>query len=429
MTDKTTPLYVVCSPGRCVGKTLVSRLLTEFYVLDDRPVAAYDLADEGPQLADYLPQFTTVADIGDIFGQMAFFERLIAANDGANIIDLSHRMFQNFFTVVEEIGFFEEARRRSIEPLILFIIDPDPKSPKAYASLRRRFTESSLLPVRNRTEPSAIPDGDAPPDAPPASLEIPLLGFSLRALIDRQAFSFCEFWRARPADLPNALDDELRDWVEGIFFQFRKLEVMLGCVDAATLAAPASRRPRTTHRPLPFPPPPAGEAQPPGGDTRHDLDPPAISQRPIGVPYEVLKFAPKKVQGDGVPMDQSGGATPPAISQRPIGVPYEVLKFAPKKVRGDGVPMDQSGGAIVDMLQSAGDQLRAAEDRINQLETEIERARAARAESWLELAERESDEKLVEPATAARSKIDDLGSAGCKGEQIPKSDKKDTTER
>jgi predicted nucleic acid-binding Zn-ribbon protein len=93
--------------------------------------------------------------------------------------------------------------------------------------------------------------------------------------------------------------------------------------------------------------------------------------------------------------------------------------------------MDQSGGAIVDMLQSAGDQLRAAEDRINQLETEIERVqgRAVRAESWLELAQREIDEKLVEPATAARSKIDDLGSAGCKGEQIPKSDKKDTTER
>ena len=74
MNDKTTPLYVVCSPYRGVGKTLVSRLLTEFYVLDRRPVAAYDLADEGPQLADYLPQFTTISDIGDIFGQMAFFE-------------------------------------------------------------------------------------------------------------------------------------------------------------------------------------------------------------------------------------------------------------------------------------------------------------------------------------------------------------------
>lgn len=130
MNDKTSPLYVVCSPCRGVGKTLVSRLLTEFYVLDRRPVVAYDLADEGPQLADYLPQFTTISDIGDIFGQMAFFERLIADNDRiANVIDLSHRTFKSFFTVVEKIGFFEEARRRAIEPLILFIVDPDPKSP------------------------------------------------------------------------------------------------------------------------------------------------------------------------------------------------------------------------------------------------------------------------------------------------------------
>ena len=59
-------------------------------------------------------------------------------------------------------------------------------------------------------------------------------------------------------------------------------------------------------------------------------------------------------------------------SQCPIGVPYELLKFAPKKVRGDGIPTEQSGGPIVEMLQSAGQQLRAAENRINQLETQIE---------------------------------------------------------
>ena len=111
-------------------------------------------------------------------------------------------------------------------------------------------------------------------------------------------------WQATPADLPDALDDELRDWVEGIFFQFRMFELMLGCVDAAMpIVAPAPRRPRTTPRRLPFSPPPAGEqrdARPPGGDTRHDLDPAAVSQRPIGVPYEVLKFAPKKVRDEQI---------------------------------------------------------------------------------------------------------------------------------
>jgi hypothetical protein len=122
-----------------------------------------------------------------MFGQMAFFERLIADNDGiANVIDLSHRTFKSFFTVVKEIGFFEEARRRAIEPLILFIIDPDPKSPEAYASLHR-LTEASLLPVCNRTDhPSAISDYHAPPDASAPPTSLPLLDFSLRALIDRR---------------------------------------------------------------------------------------------------------------------------------------------------------------------------------------------------------------------------------------------------
>src|SRR5215467_13106387 len=231
MTDKTTPLYVVCSPCRRVGKTLVSRLLAEFYVVNDRPVSAFDLADEGPQLADYLPGITTIADIGDTRGQMAFFDRLIADDVGARIIDLSHRVFKNFFTVVQDIRFFEEARRRSIEPLILFIIDPDPKSAKAYAMLRHQLSEASLLPVRNQINAVAISYGDAPSkvNRAPTSLDIPLLGSPLRALMDRQSFSFSGFWRASPADVPVSLTDELSRWIGRIFFQFHALELVLGC--------------------------------------------------------------------------------------------------------------------------------------------------------------------------------------------------------
>ena len=85
-------------------------------------------------------------------------------------------------------------------------------------------------------------------------------------------------------------------------------------------------------------------------------------------------------------------------------------RFAPKNARGAGNPIEEPGGAIVEMLQKAGEQLRAAEDRINRLETEVERAqnRAVRAEGWLERVEKEIEEKLVKPATAARSKIDEL---------------------
>ena len=48
-------------------------------------------------------------------------------------------------------------------------------------------------------------------------------------------------------------------------------------------------------------------------------------------------------------------------------------------------------------------QLRAAEDRINQLEAEVEllRDRAVRAELWLQTIQKEIEEKLIAPRSAS----------------------------
>jgi hypothetical protein len=291
MAEKTTPLYVVCSPRRCVGKTLVSRLLTEFYVVDYRPVAAFDLADESPQLVDYLPDTTTIVDIGDIRGQMAFFDRLITDNPGAKIIDISHRAFKNFFTIVRETRFFEEARQHSIEPLILFIVDSDPDSAEAYAMLRHQFSEASLLPVRNRIDASPIPHRDARPNPNRASvsLDIQLLGLSLRALVEQQSFSFSGFWRAPPSDLPTSVDDELSSWVERVFFQFRNLGLSLGWEDpSVSIAFDRSQRLRPIHRG------PYGDTQPLRVHSAASLN-----EASLDLPEQVLRFAPKKVRNVG----------------------------------------------------------------------------------------------------------------------------------
>jgi hypothetical protein len=230
---RSTPLYVICSPQRGVGKTLLARLLTEFYLIDARPVTAFDLADEGPQLADFLPRSTTIADISDAPGQMALFDEIVADRRTTKIIDLSHRTFKDFFTIAEKIGFFEEARRHAIEPLILFMIDPGPKSAKAYSILRRWCPAAALLPVRNQLVARGIPYATAFPNGSTMniSLEIPVLGTSLRPLVEQQTFSFADFWRTTPVSLPVRLDDELRAWIKRIFLQFREIELWLMCED------------------------------------------------------------------------------------------------------------------------------------------------------------------------------------------------------
>jgi hypothetical protein len=112
------------------------------------------------------------------------------------------------------------------------------------------------------------------------------------------------------------------------------------------------------------------------------------------------------------------------MNENATDTPEQVVKFAPKeKQRGEGSPLDEAGQAIVAKIQKAADlsnencdramrlahklsmELRAAEDRINQLEAEVQlfRDRAARAEGWLQTIHKEIEEKLIAPRSASGS--------------------------
>ena len=51
-----TPVYIICSPRPLVGKTLLARLLSEFLLLKNGTVAAFDINLKEPSLLDYLPR-------------------------------------------------------------------------------------------------------------------------------------------------------------------------------------------------------------------------------------------------------------------------------------------------------------------------------------------------------------------------------------
>ena len=91
-------------------------------------------------------------------------------------------------------------------------------------------------------------------------------------------------------------------------------------------------------------------------------------------------------------------------------MPYEVLKFAPKKTWPPSGGADDAALAIVGMLRTARQQLGDAQNRIHELEDELSRAqhRADRAEVLLRVLEKEIDDKLIGPAAAARARFDEL---------------------
>ena len=223
---------IITSPRPRVGKTLLARLLTDFYLHNGRQVAAFDLNSGEGTLAQFLPEHVTVANIDDIKGQMALFDRLVANDEIPKIVDLGHAAFDSFFTVAGQIGFAEEARRLSIAPAILFIITPDRTSVEAYAALRRRFAQVTLTPVHNEILGSAqyrdkyqLTGGGA------VLVHIPALAPGLRKVIERRPFSFVDSRTMSPLDIPLDVHMQLQRWLRRIFVEFRELELRILLAD------------------------------------------------------------------------------------------------------------------------------------------------------------------------------------------------------
>src|ERR1700753_1983551 len=111
-----TPVYIICSPRPLVGKTLIARLLSEFLLLKNGTVNAFDINLKDPSLLDYLPRTTETADVIDPYGKMQLMDRLIGDDGIAKVIDLGFHAFDEFFKMSDEIGFLKEAARRRVAP-------------------------------------------------------------------------------------------------------------------------------------------------------------------------------------------------------------------------------------------------------------------------------------------------------------------------
>jgi hypothetical protein len=214
---------IIASPRARVGKTLLARLLTEFHAQEGRAVTAFDLNAGGGTLAQYLPEHTVVSDIGDVKGQMALFDRLIAEDGTAKIVDLGHTSFESFFTLAQQIGFAEEAIKRAIAPAILFLITPDATSVDAYRGLRSRFPRALLAPVHNEIFGSTYRGKYQFVGSGEVVVRLPVLAPGLRRYAETAPFSFAV--PAEAAAMPPELQNELQRWLRRAFREFRELDL------------------------------------------------------------------------------------------------------------------------------------------------------------------------------------------------------------
>ena len=241
-----TRLYIVTSPHARVGKTLLARLLIEFFRHSERLVAGYDLNPREPVLAGHFPELVWPLDIADTRGQMALFDRLIERDAITRVIDLGYGLCDQFFAVMNEIGFVREARRRSIEPVVLFIADRAPATPRVFAELRRSLPSTMVRPVHNEAGSVYFERDDFPPSRPEYRMvRIPRLSPIVRGVIDRPSFSFGDHLIDQRGGRT-----EIHDWIDGIFTEFRELELrlLMGRL-SSVLAGSPSKGPQPRRKP------------------------------------------------------------------------------------------------------------------------------------------------------------------------------------
>ena len=214
-----TPVYIICSPRPLVGKTLIARLLSEFLLLKNGRVAAFDINLKEPALLDYLPAITETAEVDDTFGKMALMDRLIVNDALAKVIDLGFHAFDEFFKMSEEIGFMKEAARRGVAPVILFVADTDRASARGYAMLQQQIPATAMVTVDNEY----VVRGELPLDMTHGRiLRIAALPVFLKTYIDRLTFSFTDYLRQEKDS-----STELHQWIRNNYLSFRELELNL----------------------------------------------------------------------------------------------------------------------------------------------------------------------------------------------------------
>ena len=214
-----TQLYIVASRHPRVGRTLLSRLLIDFLRMGGRPLVGYDLDPREPALAGCFPNLVWPVDIADTRGQMALFDRILSDLWRTTVIDL----FDQFFNVMTEIGFEDEARQKLIQPVVLFIADSAPFTATTYADLRGRLRQTIFVPVHNEAASFMVIARDFPPSSPKyETIRIPRLSPIVRGVIDRPGFSFGAYMSQQSGG-----PTEVHSWIAEVFAKFRELELQL----------------------------------------------------------------------------------------------------------------------------------------------------------------------------------------------------------
>jgi hypothetical protein len=227
---------IVASLHGRTGKTLLARVLADYFVLAGTRPLLFDTDVSEQTLHARFPYDTVVADIAEVRDQMTLFDTLAARSPEARVVDVTHYVYRKFFKVMQDSHFVPEARERAVEPVIFYIADRNPDAYEEGRVLRERFDDCAFVLVENAfvgrvkdlTRRSA---GYRAFDDHDLCIALPPLDLVIADAIDDPAVSLSDLMNqplsrsadAHPAGLTFEQQTEVRRWLVQLFREIHRV--------------------------------------------------------------------------------------------------------------------------------------------------------------------------------------------------------------
>jgi|SRR5215471_13066929 hypothetical protein len=235
---------VVSLHGRC-GKTLLARILVDYFLLSGGRPYVFDTDSVEWKLHDLFPNEARVVDLAIARDQMVLFDTLAEASPEMRVVDLTHRSLTKFFALLRDTDFICEAKAHDIEPMIYYIPDRKLDSFEAGVVLRDNFPDCGFIIVENEFfEP---PKGNVQQSPAYSALMshksrfvMPRLASEAIEVLEDRHLSLSDFMRQGMSSTGESLADdglspairiEFRRWVFRMFRQIHRVTTGLAAVD------------------------------------------------------------------------------------------------------------------------------------------------------------------------------------------------------
>ncbi len=215
-------IALVCSDRHRNGKTLLARVLVDFFLLEGRDPFVLDLGYPEGAVRNYFPGRTALVDFAHVAGQMKVFDTILAGPGRDYVIDLPADQLAKFCEATGDLDFRSAAHHAGFRLAVLYIIDEMEDSLKTAAAVEDILIPDLFVPVANRAIGSALPDG-----VPGLVLTMEKIDHDLLAIITNRRFSFRAFILGDESGVPMRLRPNLKTFLHGLISGFREFEPAL----------------------------------------------------------------------------------------------------------------------------------------------------------------------------------------------------------